>query len=400
MNNSFPGDHIIALQFETLRNISTKRDIHQGIKHLVGNIKTKELLKLGKDSGDGIITTNVADKEENVRDATSSMKAKNKPPMISTKTGVPGVLYDSLVNFPDHFHIKNGGIVILCDRSEENKDKQGYLSLVNPSIANGGHTHDVIRSFHNEYPDQEETFCRVEVIYIDNNKEPELRGEVSISRNVQKEVKKLSIAGKRGLFDDLSFRNNESISISETDKHKFDTLKLLQISFLLCPDSKWFEWTGKKLTRSSVYSSKSKCLNIYRDLSSENPEAKKFIDKVSPAALELYIEFGRTPIIKGMLKQIKNDSYTEMDNGKYKLKDGWRLPMISSLSYFLDTSKFKVNRPSDEYFRGMIGIIYESGYQNEKNVMLLGKNPSSYSVVLRMLESGADFATIGKEIFK
>ena len=400
MKQSFPGDHVVALQFETLRNISTKKDIHQGIKHLVGNIKTLELLKLGQESGDGLLTTNVANKEENVRDATSFLKAKKKSPMISTKSGVPGIMYDSLVNFPDHFHIKNGGIVILCDRSEENKDKSGYLSLINPSIANGGHTHDVIRSFHKEYPNQQDTYCRVEVIYIDKNKEPELRGEVSISRNVQKAVKDLSIAGKRGIFDDLDFLNENSISLTETDKHKFDTLKLLQVSFLLCPDSKWIEWTEKKLSRASIYSSKAKCLKVYRDLTNNNPEAKKFIDNISPEAKKIYTSYQRSDVFKGMLKQIKEDSYTTTNDNKFNLKDGWRLPIISALSYFLNESTFKVKHPSNDILRGIIAFIYESGYQNEKNVQLLGKNASSYSTVLRMLENNADFVSIGKEIFK
>ena len=38
--------------------------------------------------------------------------------------------------------------------------------------------------------------------------------------------------------------------------------------------------------------------------------------------------------------------------------------------------------------------------KKEKNIQLLGKNPSSYSVVLKMFENGVNFAIIGKEIFR
>ena len=129
-------------------------------------------------------------------------------------------------------------------------------------------------------------------------------------------------------------------------------------------------------------------------------EAKKFIDKVSSEALKLYFEFQRTDIIKGMFKQIKSDSYTDLGDGKYRLKDGWILPIISALSHFLDTKTFKVNMPSEKLLRGIIASIYESGYENEKNVQLLGKNSQSYTQVLRLLQSEFDLESLGKQTFK
>tara|TARA_B100000886_G_scaffold44024_1_gene27004 strand:+ start:1803 stop:1913 length:111 start_codon:yes stop_codon:yes gene_type:complete len=35
-----------------------------------------------------------------------------------------------------------------------------------------------------------------------------------------------------------------------------------------------------------------------------------------------------------------------------------------------------------------------------KRMLIARENPSSYSDILRMLKSGSDFVTIGKEIFK
>ena len=69
MNNSYfqDGETHVAIQFNTLRNISTKEDNFYGRKILVGLAPISELLKLGKDTGDGDLTTNVADKSSNVR---------------------------------------------------------------------------------------------------------------------------------------------------------------------------------------------------------------------------------------------------------------------------------------------------------------------------------------------
>ena len=76
MKNSYyqDGDIPVAIQFKTLRNISSKEDTFYGRKILIGLAPISELIKLGKDSGDGDITTNVADKSANVRDAVKTRK--------------------------------------------------------------------------------------------------------------------------------------------------------------------------------------------------------------------------------------------------------------------------------------------------------------------------------------
>ena len=144
------------------------------------------------------------------------------------------------------------------------KDKETLISLRKPSIANGGHTHDVIREFLRLHP-SDDALCKVEIVYVDpRRKENEgLDDEISIARNQQKAVKEVSIAGKRKILDDLHWLNGESIGRSETDTDLFDPLKLLQVSFLLTPDEKWIEWSDKPLSRASVYSSKSSVLKKF-----------------------------------------------------------------------------------------------------------------------------------------
>ena len=181
----------------------------------------------------------------------------------------------------------------------------------------------------------------------------------------------------------------------------FDPLKLLQVSFLLTPDEKWVEWVDKPLSRASVYSSKSSVLKKFINFNDTNQEAKKFIEKISVKAKELYFNFQRTDVIKGMFRQIKQDSYTELKDGKYKLKDGWILPIISALSKFVNLKTMKIDMPSEDVLKGIIAVIYQhSGYVNEKNVQTLGKTSSSYSVVLELLDTNYDFISKGKTTFR
>lgn len=400
MKNSYfqDGDTPVAIQFNTLRNISTKEDNFFGRKILVGLAPISELLKLGKDTGDGDLTTNVADKSSNVRDAVKTRKDGR----INIKSGVASKIYSTLENDPQHFHLLNNGITILCERSELHKEKEGLVSLKSPSIANGGHTHDVIREFLKNYPN-EDALCKVEIIYVDPRRQENLGldDEISIARNQQKAVKEVSIAGKRKILDDLHWLNNEEIGRSETDTDLFDPLKLLQVSFLLTPDEKWIEWEGKKPARASVYSSKSSVLKKFIYFHENNPEAKKFIEKISVEAKLLYHQFQNTTVFNGMLKQIKSDSYTLLPNDKFKLKDGWILPIISSLSSFVDIKTMKVEMPSEDILRGIIAVIYEhSDYINEKNIQTLAKKASAYTVVLEFLKTNYDFASKGKETFR
>ena len=384
------GDsHNVALNFETLRNLSTKRDLGKGRKIHIGLIKTKELLKLGLDSGDGIIETNIADKRTNIRDEAKGKKNN----MVGTSSNLPFEIYSTLLNNPEDFHILNNGIKIQCDRSEVNRNRETELSLLNPSVSNGGLTHDVIRKFHFENPDAPDTaMCQVQVLYF-NPKFPEnhnMDDEVTISSNRQRTVKELSIVGKRGILDEMYWLNDEEISRSETDKDKFDTLKLLQISMLMTPNKKWIDWDGKELSRATIYSSKSGALKRYKKFHEENPKAKKFLNELSTTAKKIYIQFQNTDIITDdngkVYKQIGEDSYRDLKDGKYTLKDGWVLPIMSALSCYVNPESGKYTPPSEEVIKGIIARIYELGYRDQKNVQLLGKNPYVYGEVIENYE--------------
>jgi len=394
MSTSINDGIPVAIQFNTLRNISSKYDIHMGRKVLIGLVSINEIVKLA-DSVSG-----KADKKANVRDYSD----KSKKGEISIRSGVPARIYETLENEPGIFHLLNGGITLLCKRSHESKEKPNYLSINNPSIANGGHTFDVINKFQKEYPNSD-AVVKVEVIYISDSLHNEnLNDEISIARNRQTAVKELSIAGKRGVLHDLNFYNELGLQISETDKDKMDPIKVLQCTFLLTPDSLWKEWEKSTPARSSFYSSKASVLKRYTALWEEKTGSKKkqydFTVKLSKIALKLYFQFQQSSIISGMLKQIQENSYTKLSNGKFKLRDGWILPIISALSYYIDPKTGEFNKPSDNELKGIIASIYNAGYAYEKNPQSLGKNPNSYRQPLKDLQNGADLNQEAKETFR
>ena len=408
MNNKSRGvdsHHKVVLDFETLRNLSTKSDLSKGRKYHTGFIHTKQLLMLGEDSGDDNIATNVANKSTNIRDEARGRKNN----MVLTGSGVAADIYSTLLNNPEDFHILNNGIKIQCSRSEVNRNKETQLSIFNPSISNGGLTHDVIRKFHFENPEiEKDALCKVDVLYFDDRfPENEFMGdEVTISSNKQRNVKEISIQGKRGILDEMYWLNDQDIARNETElRDKFDTLKLIQITMLMVPDEKWKAWEGKPLSRATIYSSKSGALKRYKKFHDELPAAKKFINELSPIAKKVYTQFLRTDIItdaKGKVyKKIGEDGYRELPDGKFLLKDGWILPIMSALSCYVDIRTGKFNMPSDEVLKGIIARIWELGYREKKNVQLLGKNPYVYAEVIENHEMVGDNYFVKKlnEIF-
>ena len=98
--------------------------------------------------------------------------------------------------------------------------------------------------------------------------------------------------------------------------------------------------------------------------------------------------------------QIKKSSYTELKDGKYRLKDGWILPIVSALSHFVNLKTMKVEMPSDDVLRGIIAVIYEYGYKDHQNPQTLGKTTPSYTVVLEFLKTNFDFKQKAKDTFR
>lgn len=394
MKHNQNDGYTIAIQFNTLRNISSKLDLHRGRKTLIGLAPITELLKL-KNSQEKV------DKSANVRDYTNKFKSGE----VSTRSGVPQKIYDTLENEPEKFHILNGGITIICERPLENPGKENELSISNPSVANGGHTCDVILKFLTTNPNSD-ALVKIEIIYIDSSKleNEDFELEVSIARNSQTAVTERSIMGKQGVFDDINYYNDNMLALSETDTDLFPPEKLLQCVFLLCPDEAWERFEDKVPSRPSFYSGKNVHFKRYRRMhSNRNNETKeywRYINKLSITARELFLKFQSTDLFNGAHKaKIKENSYTLLENDKRRIKWGWIAPIVSALSFFVDPKTGDFKEPSKEIMRGIIASVYRNGYEVKKDPQTLGKTPQAYRQPLKDLKDIPELISESKELF-
>jgi hypothetical protein len=260
-----------------------------------------------------------------------------------------------LQNKPADFCILNGGVVIVCATADvDEKTKQVLLGQ--PSIINGSQTRGELARYF-EYCAAaglaaHEVFVKFEIIVSDDR---DLKAEISIARNFQNDVAKLSIAGRRGQLIDLEARLQESrpelkLRQKETDRSDdyTDTEKVLQVCTALTPTELWPKPKEKDdPIKVYTYSMKSKCLRefqeIHRRANSPTPEEvvsgeataarelyKYYID-IAPQALELYERWKKHSGFEGTrLRSLERENGTIID-----VPDGIVFPIIASLSAFV-----------------------------------------------------------------
>jgi hypothetical protein len=193
------GD-VQSLSFDSIRNISCPHDLKNDRKVLVGRARASQILALSTD--------------ENVRAYLVDAEGKKK----KRKGEVHRKIEDTIENYPESFCVLNGGIVIVA-RDYEVDEKSKQLTLLKASVINGAQTQGVLRdcSVENQELDVYVTF---ELIVT---KDEDLISEVSIARNFQNDVQNISIAGSRGVLEDLESALRETDSTiklrkSETDR--------------------------------------------------------------------------------------------------------------------------------------------------------------------------------------
>ena len=118
-----------------------------------------------------------------------------------------------------------------------------FLRVIHGSIIDGAQTRGEIEKYVNFLKNEEDVnpsfHVRVEFV-VDPDADAIV--ETAIARNTSTDVKKISIAGKKNMFEDLdeSFRKtfpHLRLSKSETDvgDEFVDTLKILQVLLVLMP---------------------------------------------------------------------------------------------------------------------------------------------------------------------
>lgn len=327
----------VVFPFHSLRNISSPEDTANDRRILVGHASYSSYLEMPED--------------ENVRGYLVTAEGKKRQRL----SDVHRQIRETLENKPQDFCILNGGIAIVATSAEVD-EKNKTVTLGDPSIINGSQTRGELQRYDaycKEYGiDPYEVHVKFELIVTSD---PDLKAEVSISRNFQNDVARLSIAGRRGQLDELEERLQEArpglkLRKSETDRSEdfADTEKVLQVATALMPVEIWPKPKEKDdPIKVYTYSMKSKCLREFQDIHrrAHNPtsdeitngsaekamELYRYYLEIAPTALELYERWKTHQGFRGSgLRAIERDGREIKD-----VPDGIVFPIIASLSAFV-----------------------------------------------------------------
>lgn len=325
--------------FHSLRNISSPDDVANDRRVLTGHAPFTSFLDLPED--------------QNVRGDLVTAEGKKRQRL----TDVHRQIRDTLENKPADFSILNGGIVVVASDADVD-DKSKTASLTAPSIINGSQTRGELGRYKKYCEengiDPHAVHVKYELIVSDDE---DLKAEISIARNFQNDVARLSIAGRRGQLDELEERLQNAdpelkLRKQETQRSDdfADTEKILQVCTALMPIEIW----PKKKEREKddplkvyTYSMKSKCLREFQDIhrraKSPTPDEIKdgsaaeaqavyeyYLD-IAPTALQLYERWKSHQGFRGTgIRAIAREGREIKD-----IPDGIIFPILSSLSAFV-----------------------------------------------------------------
>jgi hypothetical protein len=378
-----------TFSYHTLRNISSPDDVANDRRVYSGAAPGAAFLTLPED--------------ENVRGYLVTAEGKKRQRL----TDVHRQIRDTLENKPEDFSILNGGIVIVA-ASAEVDEKEKRVTLLAPSIINGSQTRGELARYFEHCKENGITPHPVSVKFeIVVSEDDDLKAEISIARNFQNDVARLSIAGRRGQLNELEARLQEArpdlkLRKSETDRSEdfADTEKVLQVATALMPTDLWPKPKEKDdPIKVYTYSMKSKCLREFQDIhrKANNPtkeeqlngEAAKaaelydyYLD-IAPQALELYERWKQHQGFKGTgLRSIGREGNAIVD-----VPDGIVFPIIASLSAFVKKMDGRwMYSPPDKFHDADIIKAAKGQYMNtaNSNPWNMGKSRAVYSSLFQI----------------
>lgn len=375
--------------YHSLRNISSPDDVANERRVYTGHAPGTSYLTLPED--------------ENVRGYLVTAQGKQRHRL----TDVHRQIRDTLENKPEDFCILNGGIVIVA-KSAEVDEKGKIVELVAPSIINGSQTRGELIRYYEHCQSSGISPHAVSVKFeIIVSEDDDLKAEISISRNFQNDVAKLSIAGRRGQLDELEDQlqlasPDLKLRKSETDRSDdfVDTEKVLQVCTALMPSDLWPKPKEKDdPIKVYTYSMKSKCLRefqqIFRKAKTPTPEEVQAGDSeragelyqyyldIAPQALQLYELWKQHQGFKGTgLRSIGREGTTIVD-----VPDGIIFPIIASLSAFVRKKDGKWSySPPDKFHDADIIKAAKGQYMNtaSSNPWIMGKSRAVYSSLFQI----------------
>jgi hypothetical protein len=376
MNTPSAKPDVLSVQFDSIRNISCKHDTDNGRKVLVGRARASQLLELNTD--------------ENVRGYLVDAEGKKK----KRKGEVHRKIEDTIENYPENFCVLNGGMVIVArDYSVDEKTKS--LSLLKPSVINGAQTQGVLRDC--SKGEELDVFVTFELIVTEDES---LIAEISIARNFQNDVQNISIAGSRGVLNELEAalqKSDATVKLKKSESERSDeftdTEKLIQVLMALTP-MELLAGTriGNRESKSYTYSQKATCLkdfsNVYEAQKEEmengpNRRLYRFYLDIAVQALALYERWKSHQGFQGTgLRSLEREGRQIVE-----VPDGIVFPILSSLSVFAREREghWLIQQPTVLSDSELVASA-KSAYMQiaDSNPQTMGKKSACYTSLLQV----------------
>ena len=375
---------VVPFPFHSFRNISCPEDNDNQRKVFAGHAPVTSVLRL--------------DTEENVRSYLLEAEGKER----RRETQVNGEIRATLERNPELFSILNSGIVIVAHGHEVDEQKK-LLHLKNPSIINGSQTQGVLRDFFKRATEEGTEILPIHVKYeLIVTDDDELIGEISIARNFQNDVAKISIAGRRGRLDELELSLRKKIpgaklqkSETELSADYISTERLLQVITALIPASLWPKpGEGENPKKVYTYSMKAKCLKEFDEiyLKAHDPahpdyakakELYQFYLDIAAEAQQLYEKWKEHQGFRGTgLRCIVRNGREVVD-----VPDGMIFPILASLSAFAKKTSqgWTIKHPKLFKDEDLIRAA-KSAYQSiaNSNPWIMGKQHACYAALYQI----------------
>lgn len=375
------GGASVRLSYHKIRDVTTKDEELNGASTYVAVLAGTEIVKIGT--------------EGNLRDYIPAHAGKKR-------NQVHKAIEKTIKQKADRFSQLNSGFLIGASKIIVDDNKK-VITLVDASVNNGAQSQGEIKRYLDECAERgiepTEFWVRCEV-----SVEPDvaMRTNIAVARNTATKIEGLSIAGKRGYFDELqaAFRKDHrklDLALKETDveDHFVDTRLLLQTLWALIPDELQLGNRRSIESRMRAYKNPAGCLQDYikvydkrKDTAEDAARYQYFLD-MAGAGYTAY-EHWRThkdwndKRLFERLGQAKRDA----DGMISDVSDAVVFPILSALSRFVKKrgDRWELIYPKVFEDDDMLVMARRQLKQAAGKPVLMGRSGAAYEGLMALTE--------------
>jgi hypothetical protein len=378
---------VVRLSYLKIRDLTTEDEQANKAATYVAVFPAREILKVGTDS--------------NLRTYIPAHEGKKR-------NQVHKAIARTIKDNPDRFSQLNSGFLIGASRIKIEDDKK-VVTLRDASVNNGAQSQGEIQRYFDECetkgiePVDFAVRCELSI-------EPDssARTNIAVARNTATRIEGISIAGKRGYFDDLdkSFQKvhpGYELARSETDveDHFVDTRLLLQILWAMMPEALAPDHRRSIESRMRAYKNAAYCLQDFIDIvdNKSNPRdyaRYEYFVQMAGTAWREYLRWKSLDLWndKRLLERLRQVVRSE-DGAIKEVADGIVFPILSALSRFVTktrSGKWSLVIPQFFQDEDMIIAARRQLSQCGGRPMLMGRSGNAYEALMILTEMAQRYA--------